>query len=892
MKRGDTRDRPPSAPWPARAALRLLARALPPADRDDVVGDLTEMYADRVDAGGAFSSAWLCAQATALWIGIALRPPAVESDVPSRSLLMRISSRLRVAVRHAGRRLTYEWRYALGVIVILTVGIGPATAMLAIVERVLLQPLAYQDPDRLGIMRINLGQLQAAPGLTPGEIIDLRHTQGLFAEVESATRQAEMTLSRNGELIPMSAVQITTGMLPMLGVQPVIGRPFTEDDLHGQQPAAVLLDYGAWQSTFGGDRAIVGQRIVLENTPYDVIGVLPPHFELANGRSVPHPIDLYLPLKLTNFRNFWAFSAIVRLAPGVTAERVNAAMPGLAASLVRQYPANYSDARLQFFVTPLKDDMVKATRPALRAAIAGVLLLLAIAMANATALVVARLRTRERDFAVRLAVGATRGSLVADVLVESLMLSLCGALAGAALGAIGLAVARHVMPHTVPRWDEIAISPGVLVYATGLALAGLATCGLVPLFRASRQVPWQALQSGSTRAGRAETAFSRVVLAGAQIALTVVLAFGAIQLVRSAHRLSDVDLGFDANVLTFRVPVNRTVGPPPQAAALFERLRNRLGELPGVQAVGAVSHLPLSGAFLTDAWSTDLTKDPGWDQATANYYATVPGYFSALKIPFRQGRDFTDVEDHTAQQVIIIDETLAHAAFPGVADVTGRILRLGWGIPDSRIVGVVGHVRGIDLTREVRPQIYVPIGLFPQTPNFTLRATGDPARLIVSIEQIVKEMNTGRAVAGFAMLSDNVSAATSTLRSVTGLVAVLAMSAGLLSAIGLYAVIAYLLHARRRATAIRSALGASPSQLVRLHMRTSTRILAVALPIGGALAIVSAPIFASLVFGIGGRDPWSLAGAAVIAVGASLVGTYVPVRRAAAVDPILALRNE
>jgi len=872
-------------------ALRLLARSLAPGERDDVVGDLTEMYADRVDAGGRLAGAWLCLQATALWIGITLRPGLIEQ--PSRNPIMRISSRTHVAIRHAARRLTYEWRYALGVIVILMVGIGPATAMLAIVERVLLQPLAYQDPDRLGIMRINLGQLQGAPGLTPGEIIDLRHTSGLFSEVESATRQSEMTLSRNGDLTPLSAVQITTGMLPMLGVQPVIGRPFTEDDLHGERPAAVLLDYGAWESIFGGDKSIVGQRIVLNGMPYDAIGVLPPRFELATGRAVPHPIDLYLPLKLTNFRNFWAYTALVRFAPGVTADRVNAALPGLATSLVRQYPANYSDAQLQFFVTPLKDDMVKATRPALRAAIAGVLLLLAIAMANATALVVARLRTRERDFALRLAVGATRGSLVADVLIESLILSLCGALAGAALGAVGLAVARHLVPHTVPRWDEIAISPGLLADAAGLALAGLVTCGLVPLFRASRQVPWQALQSGSTRAGSAETALSRVVLAGAQIALTVVLAFGAIQLVRSAHRLSDIDLGFDPDVLTFRAPVDgRAFQHMVQVAGLLERVRDRLRELPGVESVGVVSHLPLSGAFLTDAWSTDLTKSPGWDQSTANYYATVPGYFATLKIPFRQGRDFTDVEDHTAQHVVIVDETLARAAFPGVADVTGRVLRLGWGIPDSRIVGVVGHVRGIDITREVRPQIYAPIGLFMQTPNFTVRATGDPARLLSPIQQVVKEMNTGRAVAGFAMLSDNVAAATSTLRSVTGLVAMLATSAGLLSAIGLYAVIAYLLHARRRATAIRSALGASPRQLVRLHMRTSARILAVALPAGALLAIASAPVFASLVFGIGGRDAWSLAGAVGIAVTASLVGTYVPVRRAAAIDPIVALRSE
>jgi predicted permease len=875
-------------------ALRLLARLLPPDDGVEIVNDLEELYRDRIASGSRWNEAWLWAQAAGLAIGLAgarRHPP----DTIEGSRLMRLNRRLGVTMHQAVRRLRYEWRYAVGVVVILAVGIGPATAMLAVVQKVLLQPLAYQAPAALGIMRMNLGQLQAHPGLTPGEVIDLRYTTGLFASVEAASRQAEMSLARNGDFVPLSSIQVTTGMLPMLGVQPILGRPFSEDDLKSSGLAAVLLDNGVWRSLFGGDPNVIGQHIVLNGNSVEVIGVLPPHFQLATGRAVPHPIDVYTPMRLTMFRNFWGFTTLVRLAPGVTVQQVNAALPGLAAALTRQYPEAYAGTGLQFFVTPLKDDMVKATQPALRAAIAGVLLLLGIAMANATALVVARLRTRERDFALRLAVGATRGSLVADVLVESVLLSLCGAVMGAALGALGIAAARQLVPHTVPRWDAITLDAGVVLDASALALVGLATCGLIPLVRASRQVPWQALQSGSTRSGRAETAFSRVMLAGAQVALTVVLGFGALQLVRSARHLSEIDLGFDANVLTFRVPVDfraLNLTSTEKTVSLYERLRARLAELPGVEAVGAVSHLPLSGSFLTDGWTSDLTKTTGWDLATANYYATLPGYFDAVKIPFRQGRDFTDAEDRGAQHVIIIDESLARAAFPGVPNVIGRTLRLGWGIPDSQVVGVVGHVRGIDIAREVRPQIYAPIGLFGQIPNFTVRATGDPTRLIDSIQHVVKELNTGRAVAGFAMLSDNVTAATSTLKSVTELVSLLAASAGLLSAIGLYAVIAYLLHARRRATAIRSALGASPGQLVRLHLRTSARILLVALPVGALLAWAAAPVFGSLVYGVAARDAWSLLGGVAIAVGASVAGTYIPVRRAAAIDPILALRSE
>src|SRR5579864_8829015 len=882
----------PEPRQPPAAALWLLDRLLPVAERDLVIGDVTEMLADRVEAGRGFNRAWCWVQTAALLLG--LSASRVPIDSAQRRFVMRLGGRVTMTLKQSVRRLRYEWRYALGVVIILGVGISPDNEMLLIVQRVLLQPLAYQDPDRLGIVRINLGQIQNHPGLSPGEVIDLRHTQGLFAGVEAENRRYEVTLKTDDALVSLSAVSITTGMLPMLGVVPVLGRPFTEGDVKDQpQPDAVLMDYGTWRSRFGADPGLVGRRIVLNGNPVEVVGILPAGFVLAAGGAAPEAIDLYLPIGVPSWRSFHAFPTIVRLASGTTFDRVNTTLEGLAASLVKAYPEAYSGARLQFTVSPLKEDMVKTTRPALNAAIVGVLLLLAIAMVNATALVIARLRTRERDFAIRRAIGAGSGSLVADVFMESALLTACGAVLGAVLGAIGLEAAKRLIPHTVPRWQDITLGGGVVLDAAALALAGLFSCGLMPLWRASRHVPWQVLQSGSTRSGRPDGALSRLFLAGAQVALTVILAFGAIQLVRSATRLSEVDLGFDPTVLTFRAPIdNQAFRTPAARADLLERIRDRLRELPGVEAVGAVSHLPLSGSVLTDTWTTDLSKQTGWDLQTANYYATVPGYFASMRIPFRRGRDFSDIEDRTGQHVVIVDETLAQSACPGVADVTGRLVRLGWGLPDSRIVGVVGHVRGVEIARQVRPQIYAPIGLFTQIPNFTMRVTGDPTRLIGPIQVALKELNTGRAGSSFALLTDNVAAATSTLRSVTGLVSILAASAGLLSAMGLYAVIAYLLHSRRRATAIRSALGASPGQLVRLHFRSSIAVLLVALPIGVGLAVVSAPLFASLVFGVGVRDPESLAEAAAIAVLASLAGTYMPVRRAATINPVVALRSE
>ncbi len=687
-------------------------------------------------------------------------------------------------------------------------------------------------------------------------------------------------------------------MLHLLGVAPILGRPFNDGDAtQTRGPATVgrvLVDYEFWQSRLGGADDVIGRQILLNARPTEIIGVLPRGFALPTGRGTPEPIDCYQPFALQDNRNFWAYSTLTRLEDGVTFAQANSAVTALAGRLRTAHPKEYSDGRLEFRVSPLLDDMVRQTRPALRAGVAGVLLLLLIAVANATALVVARLKTRARDLAMRSAIGASRGALVFEVLAESAILSVCGALVGALLAAAGVEAARRLVPHSVPRWNEIAMGWRVVADAGGLALVGLFVSGLIPVWKVSRGAPWQALREGAAAGGRVESARPRLLLVGTQVALTVVLAFGAVQLVRSARHLTDVRPGFDPNVLTLRVPFDFTrFQTPADQAGLYQRVRDRLRELPGATAVGAVSHLPLSGAFLTDAYTADLTKEPGWDQALANYYAVTPGYFAALHIPIRQGRDFTDAEDAQGQHLVVVDESLARAAFPGVDNVVGRTLRLGWGIPDSTIIGVVGSIRGIDLTRDVRPQIYAPYGTFPYGPmNLTVAASGDPGQLADAARAAVADVGTGRAVSGVAVLADNVTAATATLRAITDLVALLAISAGLLSTVGLYSVLAFIVHERRRATAIRSALGASPARLVWHHLRTSGGVVLVALVAGGVLTAAAAPALSSLIFDIGTRDALSLALALLAAGVAGTLGSVVPIRRAARVDPVSVLRGD
>jgi predicted permease len=900
----------PPAGSPPRAAVWLLAGSLPAAERDDILGDLTEIYADRVDAGRRFNRLWFTASA------LAFAAVAVGTRLADDARRLSGGQRMR---RFLGgfpqttRRLRHEWRYTAAVLIILGIGIGPAAAMLSVFDRVLLRPLDFVQPERLGFIRIDVGQLRAHPGLSPAEALDLRRSE-VFEGVEVETRLAEVSLGEGPEFVSLSQLGITTGMLPMLGVRPHLGRNFTEADLPPLPaprppntppppppppgtpppplpPQMALLDYGTWQSRFDGDPRVLGRVVQVNQRATEIIGVLPRGFRIVTGRAIPQPIDIYTPLRLNDARNSWQFPTLVRLKPGVTFDAAQTALDTIAARNKAQYPQFYEE-RVRYTIAPVLDDLTRTTKPALRAAVAAVVLLLVIAFANATALVVARLRTREQDFAIRSAMGATRGTLVLDVFTESVVLAAGGAAIGGLLAIAAIAGVREVIPRTVPRWDEIAVGWDVFLYACALSLGGLLVSGLIPVWKTSRRAMWQTLRIGSVLGGRTERATSRYVLVGAQIALTVALAFGCAQLLRSAAELRRVNLGFDPNVLTLRVPYDFRKHPGNAGrAAVYQRIRDRVKQVPGVLAAGVSTHVPLSGAVMMDGYETDLSKEPSFDPY-ANYHAVTPGFFETLRIPFVEGRDFTDAEDAGQQPVVIVDETLARAAFPGAPNVVGRQLRLGWGLANARIVGVVGHVRSIEIGRVVRPQIYAPIGnLFLNAGTVTVRTQGDPLALRGAITSAINEVGPGRAVAAVSMLSDNVALASSALVAVTGLVTVLAVSAGLLSAIGLYLVIAFIVHERRRATAIRTALGASRRQVMWQHLRTCSAILIVALPVGALISVAGASLVADLVYGVGQRDVGSLTLAVAVAAAAGLAGTWVPVRRAANANVVKLLRE-
>jgi putative ABC transport system permease protein len=448
-------------------------------------------------------------------------------------------------------------------------------------------------------------------------------------------------LGEEEEMVPASATSVTPDLFNMLGVSPILGRHFADDDI---DESRVIVSHGLWRTRLGGDPEIVGGTITLSGRQAEVIGVMPPGFGLHTGRGsqLSTHVDLWLPLEIREFRNFWGFPTLVRLAESISFEQVNERLVPFAQGLTEAHPEHYSGTSLRYVVHPLLPDLVRESRPVIQAALAGVLLLLVIAISNATALVVARLKSRETDLAIRSAIGAGRRTLVLDALLESVLLSTCGAALGGAIASGGIAGLRTFIPRTVPRWDTITLGWDLLGYSAALALLGLLLAGIVPAWKASQGAPWDTLR-GASRQGGSSRAPTRFMLVGTQIAMAVVLTFGAIQLARSAMRLASADLGFDAHVLALRVPFDgRTFRGPLVQAELYQRVRDRLSELLGVRSVGAISHLPLSGTGPVDAYTPNLADSASMDQAMANYFAVLPGYLETMRVSLRQGRYFND----------------------------------------------------------------------------------------------------------------------------------------------------------------------------------------------------------------------------------------------------------
>ena len=816
-------------------------------------------------------------------------------------------------VRYAGRMLRRSPGFAATAISALALGIGANTAIFTVVNTVLLQPLAYPEPDRL--VQLELSSPQGNGNITsiPKFIIWREQTQ-VFQDV-AAYDLGGPGVNLTGEDRPeqLKGVHVSAQFFRLFGARAVAGRTFSaEEDRPGGPPLAVIAG-GLWRRRFGSDLNLVGKSIDLGGEPFTVIGILDPTFT-----SDP-PADIYLALKADPNSTDQAhyLRAAARLKPGVTLEKAKAAMKVAAEQFNRKFAAA-AGAQLgpqgSFTAEPLRDTIVGDVRKALLVLLGAVSLVLLIACANVANLLLARATIRRREIAIRAAIGAGRGRLIRQLLTESVLLSLAGGLLGLGLGYFGVRGLLSINPGNIPRIGEqgsgITLDLRVLVFTLGVSVFTGVLFGLIPAFNASRTDLNATLKESGLRAGSGlRQNKARSILVVTEMALALVLLVGAALLIRTFGALRSVDPGFDArNVLTMQMSLTGTrFNKAAGVNQLVREVQRHVESLPGVTALASTCCLPLEGGFGLPLTIEGRPLTDGPFHGGASWHPVSPRYFQVFKIPLVQGRMFTERDDGGAVPVVLINEGLAKQFWPN-SDAVGQRITIGKGIGPEfaeaprEIVGIVGDVRGQGLNNNPDPIMYVPVaqvtdgvtalnnGIIPIT--WTIRTNVEPYSVSKEIQEALRTASGGLPVAHIRSMEQVRGESTSRTDFNMTLLVIFASLALLLAAIGIYGLMAYSVQQRTQEIGIRMALGASAQDVRKMVVRQGMALALAGVIIGVAAALGVTRLMASLLYGVTPKDPIAMTSVALLLVGVALAATYLPARRASQMDPVESLRYE
>jgi putative ABC transport system permease protein len=816
-------------------------------------------------------------------------------------------------VRQFGRDLSYGIRllgkapgFSAAAVAIIALGIGAVTSIFSVVYGLALKPLPFHEPDRLVNISSLSSRLDQGGGVMPRARLganaadhrDWQQANHVFEDIALFRDIGNFNLIGNGEPERLLAARIAPNLLPLLGVSPVLGRGFTEDEGQNGRERVVLLSDGLWRRRFAADPAVIGRTINLSGAPFTVVGVMGKDFQFP-GRQFQAWVPLTInPAELSRTIPGYCCFAIARLKDGVTLEQARSEMNGIVAGILAAHPGNYTDA---VTVVPTHADLLVNVRAALYVMLGAVFSLLLVAALNLSTLLSARAAARSRELGVRLAMGATRGRVVMQTVAEIVPLLAGGGALGVGLAALAVAWFVPLAPPALPRVESIEVNGVVL----GVSILVLTVTGLIAALLPASQAWRSDLAAATGEANRAMTgsvrqARARNVLVVSQIALALPLLTGGLLLGRTFNTLISMDPGFNAdNVLSLHLAIPRSkYRNDLQVAQVVGRFTERVALVPGVTSAGAVNRLPLSGGFQWLMMEFDAPRHIHPDLATLDARVVTPGYFRTMGIPLLEGRGFDARDTASAPPVGIIDERVARLMFPDESPI-GRRMRIpaslnnGVALPWIEIVGVVGHVKHDGLDLDTRAQVYWNYEQRAQDRMVVVaRASADSKPLTPAIVQAIHEIDPEQPVYDVRTMDDVVERSLGQRWLNMTLLGTFAAAALLLCSIGVYGVIAFGVTRERREFGIRLALGASRGSIAGRVLKRGLTLAGAGTAAGLVLAALLARSMGSLLYGVNAYDSASFGIATGTILAVAVLASYLPARRAAGVDPAVTLRAE
>jgi putative ABC transport system permease protein len=796
-------------------------------------------------------------------------------------------------LRHGARLLVRSPGFSVVAILALAIGIGANTAIFSVINTLLVQRLPYADADRLAIVwEHNTVRNRPNNVVGPANFLHWREMNGVFEDLAAITFTYSVTVTGDAEPEELQAQSISAELFQILGVQPARGRGFTAAENVPSARTIVISDR-LWKRRFAADPGILERPIVSQGVAYTIVGVMPPGFSFLDKS-----VDVWVPIGFTaQARTPRGRSLMVvgRLKPGVTVARAQADMTQVSANLTRMFPDFNTGWTSR--VVSLREQLTGDVRPALLVLAGAVAFVLLIACANVANLLLARATARQRELAVRAALGAGRARLVRQLLAESVVLAGIGGACGLALAWWALGFLRAVVAERLPiqRLEMVGIDVWVLLFTLAASLVCGLIFGVVPALTASGASLTDSLKEGGRSGSAARGNRTRSVFVVAEVALALVLLVGAGLLVRSFMRLLEQSPGFDpARTVTMRVSLPQVrYGAEGQRAQFLQRLFQEVDALPGVESAGAISFLPLTS--LGAATSMQIVGQPvparGQEPVT-DVRVITHDYLRAMGVPLVKGRLFNENDPADARGRVVINETLARRHWPG-EDPIGKRIRITWDDLEDEVIGVVGDVRHQGLDTETRAMTYWPFARNPYgTMTVAVRTTGDRTNVVASIVGVVRRLDSELVVANIKTMDEIVSDSVAQRRLTMLLLTVFAGAALLLAAVGIYGVIAYGVTQRTQEIGIRMALGAQRGDVLRMVVRQALLLAAAGIVIGGTGAFALTQLMTGLLFQVTPGDPLTFATVSAILAGVALLASYIPGRRATRVDPVIALRSE